>query len=127
MRKRLRIELRNFLINLSACSISCQILVNYAHVLRWPIDKSRFTIDQVAIHWAKLAAVGRDRPMISHDEVLIRRNHHRIHRTRIPILLWDIRLTQSLAVDIHSALVDAQPVAGDGNDELNIALLRIAW
>jgi hypothetical protein len=44
----------------------------------------------------------------------------------VAVLLGNISLALRLAVEPDRAVVDAQPVSGQGDDALDVALLRIA-
>src|SRR5271170_4166912 len=65
--------------------------------------------------------------MVSHHEILIWRDNHVGHRTDIAEALGNIRFVDTLAIDEDAAVIDADVVAWQPDDALDVALLRVAW
>src|ERR1700744_4294469 len=102
------------------------VLVDYAHVVGWPVNEGGLAVDELAIHRTEIAAVAGDGTVVAHHEVIALRDHDLRHGATIAIAPGHVRLFDALAVHVDPAIVDAQGVAGKRDDALDIALLRVA-
>src|ERR1700733_4308493 len=103
------------------------MLFDDVHRFGWPVDKCCLAVDEAAIHGTEIAAVARDRAMVAHHVVAMRRQHDRRYRSHVAKTLRHIRFRDSIAVHVDASLVDLQTVAGQRDDALDVALRRIAW
>ena len=101
-------------------------LVNYADVLGRPINKSSFSINEISFDRSEFPAVRRNGTVITHDKELILGDYDGVDGSSVSKLLRNIRLIQQLAIDINIAMVDAEPISGNGDYSLDIAFLLIA-
>jgi len=97
-------------------------LVDSADLLYGPVDEGGLAVDEVAVDGAEVAAVAGDGAVVAHDPVLVRREDHFGLGAVVGEALGDVGLVEQLAVDEDLAVVDAEAVAGESDDALNVAL-----
>jgi len=96
--------------------------VDGADLFDWPVDEGGFAVDELAVDGAEVAAVAGDGAVVAHDPVLVREEDHFGLGAVVGEALGDVGLSEQLAVDEDAAVVDAQAVAGEGDDALDVTL-----
>src|SRR6266851_7486278 len=98
-----------------------------SQLLHRPISEDGFAVDVAIVHGAEVAAVVRHRAMVAEDEEAVRRNHNFTIRARVGVIAGDVVFVERLAVHVDLAILDANPVAGNSDDALDVALRSVAW
>ena len=104
-------------------------LAEFADLIEGVIDEDGFAVDGFLGDGAEVAAVGRHVAMVAEDEEGVGGNGHFGVAAVVAIGGSNVGLVQLLSVDEDAALVDANAVAGDTDDALDVALggvLRVA-
>src|SRR5271166_702553 len=92
----------------------------------WPIPEDGFAIDEIFIHRAEVATVIGEVAMIAEHEITMRRHHGLGIGAHILVLLGQVWFVQAAFVDEEHAILDPDPIAGDGDHALDVALRGIA-
>src|ERR1700674_2011912 len=64
--------------------------------------------------------------MVAEDEEAVRRNHNFTIRADVRVIAGDVVFVERLSVHVDLATLDANPVAGDADDALDVALRSVA-
>src|SRR6188472_2984512 len=102
-------------------------LFDDVHLLRRPINKRSFPVNEAAIHRPKIAAVTRDRAVISHHVIAVRRQNDRGYRPNIAEALRHIRLRDLDAVHVYTAFVYFHAIARQGDHALDVTFGGVPW
>src|SRR5450631_2051308 len=102
-------------------------LMHYPCVFCRPIDKHSFSVNERSLHRAKFAAIGRNRAVVPHHEKALLRHNNLTHRPAVAVVFRNIPLAQWFAIEPDLAVVNPQPVSGQSDHALDVALLGIAW
>src|ERR1700675_4411185 len=65
--------------------------------------------------------------MVTEDEEDVRRNHDVSIRAGVRVIAGDVVFVERLAVHVDVAILDANPVAGNADDALDVALRSVPW
>jgi len=97
-------------------------LADDTDLLHGPVDKGGFAVDEGAVYGAEVAGVAGDGAVVAHDEVLVGGDDHLGLGAVVGEAEGDVGLDEGVVVDEDAAVVDAELVAGGGDDALDVAL-----
>src|SRR5208283_737589 len=97
-----------------------------SHLLHRPISKNGFTVDEAFVHGTEIAAVVRHGAMVAEDKEAMRRNHHFAKGAGVGVIVRNIVFVEGFAVHVDLAVLDADAVACDSDNALDVALRRVA-
>ena len=97
-----------------------------AELVHGPVDEGGFAVDEGAGDGAEVAAVAGDAAVVSHDPEVAGRDDAFGLGAVVAIAEGDVGLLEGDVVDIHSPAVDAEGVAGESDDALDVALGVVA-
>jgi len=101
-------------------------LVDDAQIAGGPVHENGFAVDKRALDGAEIAAVRGDGAMVAHHEVAVGGDHDFSHGAVVAVFRRHVGLAEGFAIDNDATVVNAEAVAGDGDDALDIALFGIA-
>jgi len=101
-------------------------LVDYAGLVHGPVDERCFAVDEGAGDGAEVAAVAGDVAVVAHDPEVAGGDDAFGLGTLVAEAVGHVGFADGAVVDVHVAVVDADGVAGEGNDALDVALGVVA-
>ena len=101
-------------------------LVDYAGLVHGPVDEGCFAVDEGAGDGAEVAAVRGDVAVVAHDPEVVGWDDAFGLGALVAITDGDVGLADELIVDVDGAVLDADGVAGESDDALDVALGVVA-
>ena len=102
------------------------MLVDYTGLVHGPVDEGCFAVDEGAGDGAEVAAVGGDVAVVAHDPEVAWGDDAFGLGALVAETVGDVGLADGAVVDVDAAVVDAEGVAGEGDDALDVALGVVA-
>src|SRR5579862_1207550 len=64
--------------------------------------------------------------MVSEDEETVGRNDQLVEGTSIGVIAWNVVFVERVSVDVHLAVLDADAVAGNSDDALDVTFRGVS-
>jgi hypothetical protein len=100
--------------------------VDYAGLVHGPVDEGCLAVDEGARDGAEVAAIAGDVAVVTHDPEVSGRNDAFGLGAFVAVAVGDVGLAEGVLVDIDRSVVDAEGVARESDDALDVALGVVA-
>src|SRR3974390_564899 len=101
-------------------------LMQFAEIRHRPVAEDRLAVNESLVHGPEVATVVGEIAMIAEDKIGVRRNDDLGKRPHVFVGRRHIIFGGNLSVDVHQPVIDADAIAGQSNDTLDVALRGVS-